>query len=103
MKSRRFTNGVIAKAVVDSSADAADREMLDEIDFQRMITRERKRTERSNYPFLLMLLDLGDGIASEQNGQVLRDLLTALSTSTRETDVTGWYRETRFSASCSRK
>jgi exopolysaccharide biosynthesis polyprenyl glycosylphosphotransferase len=93
MKSRRFTNGVIAKAVVDSSADGAEREFLDEIDFRRMITRERKRTERSNYPFLLMLLDLGDGIASEQNGQVLRDLLTALSTSTRETDVTGWYRE----------
>jgi len=93
MKSRRFTNGVTAKTTADSSAVAAEREVLDQVSFQRMITRERKRTERSNKPFLLMLLDLGHGIPSERNGQVLRKLLSALSISTRDTDVTGWYWE----------
>src|SRR6202030_2434084 len=73
--------------------DAAEREALEEVFFLRMITRERKRTERSRKPFLLMLLDLGHGIPSERNGQVLRRLLSALSTSTRETDITGWYQK----------
>ena len=93
MKSRRLTNGVTAKTAADSRAVAAEREVLDEISFKRMIARERKRTARSNNPFLLMLLDLGHGIPSERNGQVLRKLLSALSSSTRETDVTGWYWE----------
>lgn len=102
MDSRRRTNGVTAgdgtaaaptTAPERTTLDPArlDREMLDETSFHRMITRERKRTERSNKPFLLMLLDLGHGIPSERNGQVLRKMLGALSSSTRETDITGWY------------
>jgi len=78
---------------VDSSAIADERDMLDEGSFQQMIARERKRTERSNTPFLLMLLDLGHGVPSEDNGKVLGQLLSALSSATRETDVTGWYLE----------
>jgi len=93
MKSRRRTNGVAVKMAPDSSAVIAEREVLGEDSFHRMITRERKRTERSEKPFLLLLLDLGHGLPSERNGQVLRKLLSALSRSTRETDVTGWYRE----------
>jgi exopolysaccharide biosynthesis polyprenyl glycosylphosphotransferase len=93
MTSRRTSNGFPMKMTADPSAAAHDREMLDEESFQRMITRERKRTERSQTPFLLMLLDLGHGLPSERNGQVLRKLLSALSSSTRETDVTGWYWE----------
>jgi exopolysaccharide biosynthesis polyprenyl glycosylphosphotransferase len=93
MTSRRTSNGLPMKMTADPSTVAHDREMLDEATFQRMITRERKRTERSQTPFLLMLLDLGHGLPSERNGQVLRKLLSALSSSTRETDVTGWYWE----------
>jgi exopolysaccharide biosynthesis polyprenyl glycosylphosphotransferase len=58
-----------------------------------MITRERKRTERSHKPFLLMLLDLGHALPTERSGQVLHKLLTSLAQATRETDVTGWYSE----------
>ena len=91
MMSRQARNRGIAEMAADSTAAAAEREILDEATFQRMITRERKRTERSENPFLLMLLDLGHGLPSERQGQVLRKLLTALSSATRETDVTGWY------------
>jgi len=93
MKSRRLTNGIYEEVTADSSTVAAERDVLDEVSFRRMITRERKRTERSNTPFLLMLLDLAHCIPSERNGQALGQLLSALSSSTRETDVIGWYWE----------
>jgi exopolysaccharide biosynthesis polyprenyl glycosylphosphotransferase len=66
--------------------------VLAEEPFHRMIALERKRTERSGQPFLLMLLDGGDCLPSDRNGRVLSRILSALSLSTRETDVTGWYK-----------
>jgi lipopolysaccharide/colanic/teichoic acid biosynthesis glycosyltransferase len=69
-----------------------ERGVLNEGAFHRMISLERKRTERSKKPFLLMLLDMGNHLHSESNGRALDKILSALSLSTRETDVTGWYR-----------
>lgn len=66
--------------------------VLGEEPFHRMIALERKRTERSGKPFLLMLLDAGHCLPSDRNGKVLGKILSALSLSTRETDVTGWYK-----------
>jgi lipopolysaccharide/colanic/teichoic acid biosynthesis glycosyltransferase len=57
-----------------------------------MISLERKRSERSKKPFLLMLLDLGERLSSERSGKTLSKIVFALSASTRETDVTGWYK-----------
>ncbi len=56
-----------------------------------MICLERKRTERSRKPFVLMLVDTGDTVATERNGKVLLQILHALAFATRETDVRGWY------------
>jgi exopolysaccharide biosynthesis polyprenyl glycosylphosphotransferase len=66
--------------------------VLGEEPFHRMIALERKRTERSGKPFLLMLLDAGNCLPSDRTGRVLGRILSALSLSTRETDVTGWYK-----------
>jgi lipopolysaccharide/colanic/teichoic acid biosynthesis glycosyltransferase len=68
-----------------------ERSILNEGAFLRMISLERKRTERSRKPFLLMLLDMGTRLA-DKNGKALDKILSALSLSTRETDVTGWYK-----------
>ena len=57
-----------------------------------MISLERKRSERSRKPFLLMLVDMGGYMPSERTTKVLGSILSALAVSTRETDVTGWYR-----------
>jgi lipopolysaccharide/colanic/teichoic acid biosynthesis glycosyltransferase len=57
-----------------------------------MISLERKRSERSRKPFLLMLVDMGGYLPSERTTKVLGGVLSALSASTRETDVTGWYK-----------
>jgi lipopolysaccharide/colanic/teichoic acid biosynthesis glycosyltransferase len=70
-----------------------ERGVLNEVAFHRMISLERKRTERSRKPFLLMLLDMGNGLRSDKNEKALDKILPALSLSTRETDVTGWYKK----------
>ena len=43
---------------------------LDEKSFRRMIAFERKRTERSRQPFLLMLLDAGTCLPSDATGKI---------------------------------
>jgi lipopolysaccharide/colanic/teichoic acid biosynthesis glycosyltransferase len=69
-----------------------ERRLLGEEAFQNMISLERKRSERSQKAFVLMLLDTGGSPASK-NGKGLRDIASALLVCTRETDVTGWYKE----------
>ncbi len=74
------------------ATDVRDCSVLDEESFRQLITVERRRTERSQKPILLMLLDAGDH-SVESNGKVLANILSALSLSTRNTDITGWYRQ----------
>jgi lipopolysaccharide/colanic/teichoic acid biosynthesis glycosyltransferase len=69
----------------------ADYMVLSEEAFHKTISIERKRTERSRKPFLLMLLDTAKAPAPDQQG-VLSKLFSSLQLSTRETDVTGWYK-----------
>jgi lipopolysaccharide/colanic/teichoic acid biosynthesis glycosyltransferase len=66
--------------------------VLGEESFHRMIALERKRTERSGNPFVLLLLDAGSCLPSDKSGKVLGKILSALSLAARETDVTGWYK-----------
>jgi lipopolysaccharide/colanic/teichoic acid biosynthesis glycosyltransferase len=68
------------------------RGILSEKHFHRTIALERRRTERSHTPFLLMLIDESE-IAVDSDGNGLRKVLEVLSLSTRETDVLGWYKD----------
>lgn len=78
-----------------TSDPAKNREfaVLDETSFRGMIALERKRTERSGQPVLLMLVDAGNFLRADMSGRALSKFLSALSLSTRDTDVTGWYKE----------
>jgi lipopolysaccharide/colanic/teichoic acid biosynthesis glycosyltransferase len=60
--------------------------------FLKLLCLERKRTERSGRRFILMLLDPGNLLKSN-NTRVLANLLAAVSKSTRDTDLTGWYED----------
>jgi exopolysaccharide biosynthesis polyprenyl glycosylphosphotransferase len=83
-------------ASLDFSADVLpveERGVLNEEAFHRMISLERKRTERSRKPFLLMLVDMGNGLQSDKSEKALDKILSALSLATRETDITGWYKK----------
>lgn len=68
------------------------REIFPENIFMRTIAVERKRTERSGEPFLLMLLETGNHQGSERNEKALDNILSVLPSSIRETDVIGWYK-----------
>ena len=67
------------------------KQILPEEAFRRMISLERKRSERSQRPFVLLLIDTGRSQPGDKQGRVLLDMLSALQGATRETDITGWY------------
>jgi lipopolysaccharide/colanic/teichoic acid biosynthesis glycosyltransferase len=72
---------------------AGAREVLKEETFKRTIAIERKRTERSQKPFLLTLLEIANHQGSWENEKILERIVSSLLLTTRETDVVGWYKE----------
>jgi len=65
---------------------------LDEASFQRVIAIERKRTERSKAPFVLVLVEVASQSA-EKVSQALESIMSVLLASSRDTDPVGWYKE----------
>jgi hypothetical protein len=68
--------------------------------FRYFLAIERKRSERSGRPVLLLLVDLVDlreqsGVSGRIDAWVARKLFSGLWLCLRETDVVGWYREER--------
>lgn len=60
--------------------------------FTRVLSLERKRSERSRKPFILILLDMQ--AARDLNGdrdRMVHQVLAGISAFMRETDVVGWY------------
>lgn len=60
--------------------------------FKERLCYERKRTERSGKPFLLVVLKLGKILKVMSSGETLKDMLSLLFISARVTDLCGWYR-----------
>jgi lipopolysaccharide/colanic/teichoic acid biosynthesis glycosyltransferase len=58
--------------------------------FRRVLVRERKRSDRSNQPVVLLLLDLDDGLGTGSS-LIGEAAIEALAAATRETDVVGWF------------
>jgi len=94
---KAFTSGANLRRLnrassVAEPAKARGELILDEESFHRVIALERRRTERSRKPVVLMLLDAGYSLSLEKSSRVLSKILSALSLSTRDSDVTGWYK-----------
>jgi lipopolysaccharide/colanic/teichoic acid biosynthesis glycosyltransferase len=70
-----------------------DRAPLNEEIFRRMIAIERKRTERSKAPFLLILLEVVSDDGRKKERQTLSLIASALLASSRDTDLVGWYKD----------
>jgi lipopolysaccharide/colanic/teichoic acid biosynthesis glycosyltransferase len=81
------------KSVFELDTPADNRYVLSEESFRRTISVERKRTERSRKPFLLMLLDMGREFPTQNDQKILKEIASMLVSNTRETDVVGWYRK----------
>jgi lipopolysaccharide/colanic/teichoic acid biosynthesis glycosyltransferase len=71
------------------SADG-HKDLLSEPVFLRLLTVERKRAERSNRSFLLVLLEAGQ--LFEHSRTAMTRTTSALCASIRETDLIGWHR-----------
>jgi hypothetical protein len=65
---------------------------FDESDFNAMLNLEKKRTQRSRKPLILMCLDISN-LMTPNFAQKHCILLKAFATGIRETDVRGWYKQ----------
>jgi len=74
------------------TASVVTRKPLDETTFRRMIAIERKRTERSKAPFVLMLLEAVSERGPKKSAVTLNRVTGALLASSRDTDLVGWYK-----------
>ncbi len=90
MQARHFSSNGATLSALSEASSTEERVVLDSEAFRRMIALERKRSERSRKPFILLLLDMGDR-PSDKNGKILAKISSVLSASTRDTDVAGWY------------
>jgi len=72
-------------------------EAYNEQAFHHFLAIERKRSEASARPFLLLLVDFEKhrGTAVAVDNEAASHLFAALAQSLRDTDVIGWYREHR--------
>lgn len=89
----RCNNGSHSTVVLRKFHSVADRSILHEEAFRRMMAIERKRAQRSRKPVLLALLEIESQKPSEKTRKALSKILSALATTTRDTDVTGWYQD----------
>ncbi len=64
--------------------------ILEQDAFHGVISLERKRTDRSRRPFLLMLLDFTALSGEDRRDNVVRTICSSVPGSIRETDVIGW-------------
>lgn len=78
---------------ISQSTSQLERRALSEEAFKRVIAIERKRTERSQSPFVLMLLEVTNHQNLERTKRALDCIMTALLAACRDTDLVGWYAE----------
>lgn len=91
MSSRVIENAPDAMRPQSATAAGPEREVLSESAFRRMMAVERKRTERSRHPFLLVLIEACENIETAKAAKLIDAALAALLPETRETDGIGWY------------
>jgi lipopolysaccharide/colanic/teichoic acid biosynthesis glycosyltransferase len=65
---------------------------LEEQHFRGMLITERKRTERSKRPFVLVLINIEGLLDKRENGfKEIHTLMKVFHEGVRETDILGWY------------
>ncbi|HTF69793.1 MAG TPA: sugar transferase [Edaphobacter sp.] len=66
--------------------------LIQEAVFVQMLRLERRRTERSGKQFMLVLIS-GDDFQTDLGGLLIQNVVAAISSNTRETDLLGWYEQ----------
>ncbi len=78
-------------APVANTSSCANLAVLDECYFLHLLQQERKRSERSKRPFLLMLVEPGNLLKAPDRAEILPQITRTLASCSRETDLIGWY------------
>lgn len=79
--------------VLEKSGVPAGRIVLHEDAFVSMLYLERRRAERAQKRFVLMLVDVKRVLGDGQKNRTLSKVTNAILGVTRETDIIGWYLE----------
>lgn len=82
---------VKAHVSVPLTENVPPRILLNEDGFVSMLYLERRRSERTQKRFVLVLVDVSWVMAEGQQGETLRKLACGICQITRETDILGWY------------
>lgn len=91
MQPLRSHHGISLDPLGMTETSAVERLILADEAFRRLIAIERKRSERSRQPFVLMLLEQRVNRKSRGGDISLEDILHKLCRTIRETDMAGWY------------
>lgn len=84
---------VRAHVSVPHMENAPARILLNEDSFVSMLYLERRRAERTQKRFVLVLVDISRVIGDSQKIRTIQKLAAGISDATRETDIIGWYVE----------
>jgi exopolysaccharide biosynthesis polyprenyl glycosylphosphotransferase len=82
-----------AHLTLEKKGSSDGRIILHEDAFVSMLYLERRRSERAQKRFVLMLVDVKGAISDGQKNRTLSKVTHALLSVTRETDIVGWYLE----------
>jgi lipopolysaccharide/colanic/teichoic acid biosynthesis glycosyltransferase len=82
---------VMVRVPSDLEDEISTRMVLSEATFMSMLYLERRRAERAQKRYLLLLVDVKDAIADKQKIATLQKITQTLCEVTRETDLLGWY------------
>ncbi len=74
------------------NSSTPDTNLYPEKFFINFLKLERKRSERSQRPFMLVLIGLNGFLRTAERREIIRDVTRALSSTTRDTDMKGWYK-----------
>lgn len=96
MKVRRLNTRSHREGLSTADEPCGERTILIGQEFRRTIAVERKRSERSGKSFLLMLVEVAEEMPGRHSSTVLDRIVLALTNSTRDTDVIGWYEDRRI-------
>lgn len=84
---------VRAHLSVPEMGNTPSRMLLNEDAFVSMLYLERRRAERADNRFVLVLVDVKHLMGNSGRDRMIQTLTKSLSDATRETDIIGWYLE----------
>src|SRR5271166_6206166 len=82
---------VTVRIPTNTADEVSTRMILSEDTFMSMLYLERRRAERAQKRYVLLMVDAKDAIGDKHKIRTVEKITRALCSVTRETDIIGWY------------